>query len=368
METQIEQTEDPVFVGVPDAPAGNALEAFCTELDRRFGAGGWTSATEENLSAAIARMFHQRFELSVPVGPHLENLLSRLDIGALPGSVSGEEPDREQPEWKSCFDYDALAGQWQIAALDTGASQRSLQRLQGIFSVLYWRCWHRFGWWRMWLECSNNPSPSRLARAISYRVMMPPDELREQARRANMNVWQMADVFGVTPGVCFYGLCRYVRLEVPYFAARLNFSVDLDQQQLFFAERGVSAEVWGKFLAPAALSPTSNAGINTGTLEPLRSFARRGSVIEVRGPMLHAMRERRPLIWTADRLLHLHLPKPLCFAARPNQNGTQMLLQAVPLGSHALLMDRALYRQQEKARETQTTERGRLSQSKQTPG
>ncbi len=350
MEIQNEPTETPIYSGVPDILAGNELEAFCAEIDRRFGAGSWMDATEEKLVAAIARMFHQRFDLSVPVGPTLENLLLRLDIGALPSSLFGEEPD-----WKSSFDYDALTGQWQIAALETGAAQRSLQRLQGIFSVLYWRCWHRFGWWRMWLECNNNPSSSRLARAISYRVMMPPDELREQAQRANMNVWQMADVFGVTPGVCFYGLCRYVRIEVPYFAARLNFSVDLDQQQLFFAERGVCAEVWGKFVAPAALATANSASPHIGTLEPLRSFARRGSVIDVRGPMLHAMREKRPLIWTADRLLHLHLPKPVCFAARPNQNGTQLLLQAVPLGSHALLMDRALYQQQQQARQAQKT-------------
>ena len=322
---------------VPDVPAGERLELFCLHIGKMMEARAWHLLTPTQMAERMAHTFRQFFDLPTPLRPSLLALVQQLDIALI---------DHDGPANLVTLDCDRVMGQWQLhLAADLGARQ-SIRVLQGIFQLVFWRCAYRLGWWNAWRELTATENPRRMADAFAYAVAMPPDALREKARLFGLNIWEMAGALGVTPSACFYGLRRYARFEFPYFLARLDFSPTLDQQQLFFEPGAVRACVWAKFLARPAGTDENTPTI----LDALARFPRQNRIVEVKSYPYRAIKFRQPLIWTADNLLGLQLPTPACLIARPNAQGTQLLLQAVPVGAHHFLMDRALHLQQEQAR------------------
>ena len=322
---------------VPDVPAGEALEAFCLHIGRQMESRAWHVLSPSAMAERIAQEFRLRFAVPTPLRSSLLGLLQTFDIALI---------RHEQVLQAVALDCEPRSGQWQLHLAAQPDARQNIRLLQGLFQLVFWRCAYRMGWWNQWRELHGAASPRRMADAFAYAVAMPPDILRERARQFGLNIWEMADALGVTPSACFYGLRRYARFTFPYFLARLDFSPELDQQQLFFDPRAVRAKVWSKFLA----RPEGASEDQPTLLDPLSRFPRQNSILEVKGYPYRAIKFRQPLIWTADNLLGLPLSKPTCFVARPNGQGTQLLLQAVPLGAHHFLMDRALTLQQEQAR------------------
>ncbi len=322
---------------VPDIAGGDRLEAFCVHVGKILHARAWQMLTPTQMAERMAHTFRQFFDLPTPLRPSLLDLVQQLDLALIP---------HDGPANCVTFDCDQGAGQWQLHLADDLGARQSIRVLQGIFQVVFWRCAYRLDWWNAWRELTATDNPRRMADAFAYAVAMPPDALRDRARIFGLNIWEMAGSLGVTPSACFYGLRRYARFEFPYFLARLDFSPILDQQQFFFEPGAVRACVWAKFLARPA-----GTDENTPTaLDALARFPGQNRIIEVKSYPYRAIKFRQPLIWTADNLLGLPLGSPTCLIARPNAQGTQLLLQAVPVGAHHFLMDRALHLQQEQAR------------------
>ncbi len=325
---------------MPNVSAGQPLEGFCQQVGRQMEGRGWHILSPSAMAERIAQEFRQRFALPTPLHSSLLDLLQILDI-ALIRHEAVVEP--------VTLDCDPQTGQWQLHLSAQPDARQNIRILQGLFTLVFWRCAYRVSWWNDWRELHGVENPRRMADAFAYAVAMPPDILRQRAREFGLNIWEMADALGVTPSGAFYGLRRYARFPFPYFLARLDFTPELDQQQFFFDPRAVRAKVWAKFLA----RPENTPDDQPTTLDPLARFPRQNSIVEVKSYPYRAIKFRQPLIWTADNLLGLPLPQPTCFVARPNQRGTQLLLQAVPLGAHHFLMDRALQLQQEQARTQQ---------------
>lgn len=322
---------------IPDISAGEPLEGFCLQIGRQLEARTWPILSPSAMAERIAQEFRQRFGLVTPLGSSLLDLLQILDIALLRHEAVVE------PVTLNC---DPISRQWQIHLAAQHDARQNIRILQGLFALIFRRCEARISWWNSWRELHGVEHPRRMADAFAYAVAMPPEILRARARQFGLNIWEMADALGVTPSGAFYGLRRYARFPFPYFLARLDFTPELDQQQFFFDPRAVRAKVWAKFLA----RPEGASDNQPTLLDPLSHFPRQNSILEVKGYPYRAIKFRQPLIWTADNLLGLPLSQPTCFVARPNGQGTQLLLQAVPLNAHHFLMDRALHLQQEQAR------------------
>lgn len=328
------------FIGyenVPDVPAGAKLEQFCDYVGRRFGGRAWMALSIEGLTERIAEEFRRHFLLTVPVRPQLNGLLHLLDIEVV---RHGEDDSRVS------VDVAGRSGPWQIHQPEQLGLRQSYATLKAIFEIFYWRCCHRVEWWNTWREGTQSAQPRRLAGQFAYAVMLPVSELRGWAPLCHLDIWRLSDTFQVTPSACFYGLRRFVRLPFPYFLARLQFDIQLDQQQIFFEEGAVRAQVWSKFLAP----PAGGFEERAMPMHRLQKFARQGTIVEAKGFLYQAIKRRQPQIWTARKIMGLSLDQPVVFAARPNRAGTQLLLLSVPSGAHTILMDSALRLQQEHAR------------------
>ncbi len=295
-----------------------------------FANGSWRSFSDSALVELIGEEFRRYFGLGIPVGPDLPRLLAEADIArapGLPGTGIGVGYDCRLPN-----------GPWEIT-LPPDRMQETLHVLRQVWAILFWRCHYRVPWWAQWRAFVGADDPALLAHYFAYAVLLPPDVLRAKALQRGFNVWQLANDFLVTPGACLYALRRQVRYPFPCFMARLQFSVALDQQQLFFEAGSVRAKVWARFLMRAQPGPDALAD---DTLEALLDFPSRDSVLEVGGWMLGALKSRLPVLETTDRLFDQRLPAPICLIARPNNNGTQLLLQAVPRACQAFLIDDSL--------------------------
>lgn len=323
---------------VPDVPAGARLEQFCSRIAHHYDGYSWTTLTAEGLIEGIAEEFRRHFLLTVPVRPQLNGLLCALDV---------EVVRHDEDDFAVTVDVAGKDGPWQIHQPERLGLRQSYATLKALFEILFWRGCYRIEWWNTWRECAQITHPRRLAERFAYAVMLPAGEFRDWALSCHLDIWRLSDALQVTPSACFYGLRRFVRLPYPYFLARLQFDVELDQQQLFFEDGAVRAQVWSKFLA----RPEGALMGEPTALDGLQKFARQGAIVEATGFLYQAIKRRQPQLWTARKIMGLSLGQKAVFAARPNRAGTQLLLQAVPLGAHPILMDTALRLQQEQARQ-----------------
>ncbi|HLK57357.1 MAG TPA: hypothetical protein VKU00_12380 [Chthonomonadaceae bacterium] len=308
--------------------AGRTLDIFCDHLAQQLSPEQGAPQTVDDVAAAFRRFY----QLPVPVAPHLEPLLETLGIG-LTRHGNAADPN-------ACSDFHADAQRWEIFVRYDLGRQESLALLREVFHILHRIGTERIPWWEEGM--AGRERPRRAAAAFAYAVALPPALFLPQALCGGLDLWSLAAHFVTTPGACFHALARGLRLPFPYFQALLNFRPELHgQQELFFAERGVRAQVWKKCLK----RPVGRGiGAWPEMTAAAQAFPRIGRNTEVDGLLYQAIKTGEPQCALTEEMGGLRLPRPVCLAARPNGTArSQMFVQIVPAEYADLLrsMERA---------------------------
>jgi hypothetical protein len=308
--------EELIGISSRHAPAdGRNLEIFCDHLAQRL-------PREQGGAPAIADVaaaFRQFYRLPIPVAPHLDALLKTLGI-TLVRHGNPSDPD-------ACSDFHAEAQRWEIFVRFDLGLRETLCLLQEVFHILHGIALERIPWWEDLML--GIPRRRYAAETFAYAVALPPVLFLPQALCGGLDIWSLATQFATTPGACFHALARGLRLPFPYFQALLDFRPELcGQQELFFAEQGVRAQVWQKCLKRPM---GREAGAWPEMMAAARAFPRMGQTMEVEGLLYRAIKTGEPLWELCAELGGMRLPRPVCLAARPNGAArSRMFVQIVP--------------------------------------
>lgn len=326
------------FTEPDDFRAGNLLEDFCDNLMISH-----FTETQALRPEDIAQEFRTYFRVPsshVPI-PFVRGLIEKFEI-SLKGTPC-------QSGIAAMWTYNLTESRYEITT-PYNCSEEAVSLLHELFEIIYWRCYHRNRHRvTQWLRQLNICQPHQVADIFAYALVLPRHEFQAKAEQSGINIYYLANHFGVRPATIHFAVNLQFSSTCPLFLIRLSFRNLSCQDQVAIRfdttekRESVPAVVWKQSLKRGLGGKSRNAWRAMELLG--EKCPGKHELIDVDGIAYQAIHEGRSLMDTTDQIFGMKLPTKVFVVARPNSNKDQMYVQIVPIGYEKVLMDDVLREQ-----------------------